>query len=135
MVSLIAMLSSGKGTWSQVSSLINCVKWDKVYLVCNEFAYENFEIDSNKALKLKINEKNTYEIFEKLSKFFKKDINDFEVAINISSGTGDEHMALVSAILKSGIGLRFVYVENKELKEFQLLDEKYVSQGDDDDGF
>ncbi|MCA9497463.1 MAG: hypothetical protein KC589_11070 [Nanoarchaeota archaeon] len=136
MVSLIAMLSSGKGTWGQVSSLINCAKWDKIYLICNDFAYENFDIDSSKALKLKIDEKNSLEMFDKLSNFFKKEIKDFEVAINISSGSGGEHMVLVSAILKSGLGIRFVYAENKELKEFELLNEKYVeSEEEEEDEF
>ena len=126
MVSLIAMLSSGKGTWAQVNSLIACAKWDKIYLICNDFAYEKFEIDSTKALKLMIDEKNPEKSFPKLANFFRKEIKDFEVALNLVSGSGMEHMALLSAVLKSGLGVRYVYCENKEVKEFELLDEKYV---------
>ncbi len=123
---LIALVSSGKGTWSQVSNLINNVEWDGVYLICNDFAYENFDINPNKALKLKFNEKDLQSSFDSLSKFFKKEINDFEVALNISSGTGMEHMVVLSAVLKSGLGIRFVYFEEGEVKEFELLDEKFI---------
>ena len=35
---LIALLSSGKGTWSQVSGLMNYGEWDKVILIGGDFA-------------------------------------------------------------------------------------------------
>ena len=130
MVSLIALLSSGKGTWGHVNSLMSCAKWDKIYLVCNDFAFENFE--SKGAVKLKFDEKNPIESMNKLAKFFKKEIKDFEVAINLSSGNGLEHMAVLSSVLKSGLGIRLVYCENKELKEFEILDEKHIPQDDYD---
>ena len=132
MVTLIAMLSSGKGTWGQVSSLINSNKWKNIYLICNEFAYKTFEISPNKAIKLQINENNPEEIFEKLSPFFKKQIKDFEVAVNISSGTGAEHMALLSALLKDGLGLRFVYLKDNEVTEFKILEQEYKPQDEDE---
>jgi len=130
MVTLIALISSGKGTWGQVLSVINSYKWDNIYLICNNFSYDNFKIDPNLAIKLKFDEKNLIKSFNKISDFFKKNIKDFEVAINLYSGNGMEHMILVSSILKSGLGIRFVYCENKELKEFKLLEldeiEEYV---------
>ena len=128
MTSLIAIVSSGKGTWQQVSSLIKNKKWTKVYLICNQFAYENFNIDANLALKLRIDEDNPQNNIKALSTFFKKEIKDFEVAINLISGSGMEHMAILSAILKSGLGIRLVYVQNNQVKEFELLDEKYIPQ-------
>ncbi len=132
MVSLIAVLSSGKGTWAQVNSLIACAKWDKIYLICNDFAYEKFEINPSKVLKLKIDETHPEKSFPKLAAFFKKEIKDFEVALNLVSGSGMEHMVLLSAILKAGLGVRYVYSVGNELKEFELLDEKYVP---DEEGF
>lgn len=131
MVSLIAMVSSGKGTWAQISALINNEKWDKVYLVCNQFSYEKFEISPNKALKLQIDDKHPEKTFPKLAEFFKKDIKDLEVAVNLSSGTGQEHMAVLSAILKAGLGVRFVYPYGNEVKEFEILDEVYIPEEED----
>lgn len=131
MTSLIALLSSGKGTWGQVNSLMKLGNWEKVYLICNDFAFENFDADKNKCVKLKFDEKNPNESFRKLSDFFKKEIKDFEVALNISSGTGIEHMAALSAVLKSGLGIRFVYPDRDEIKEFEILDESFKIEEDE----
>lgn len=128
MVSLIAVVSSGKGSWKQISSLINGAEWNKVYLICNEFSYENFSISPNKALKLKFNEKNPEESFPKLAEFFKKQVDDIEVAVNLTSGTGQEHMSVLSAVLKAGLGVRFVYFDEDQVKEFEILDEVFVPQ-------
>ncbi len=128
MVALIAMVSSGKGTWGQISALLSNQKWDKVYLLCNDFSYEKFEISPDKALKLKFDENLPEQSFKKLAEFFKKEIKDFEVALNLSSGTGMEHMIVLSSVLKAGLGVRFVYAKEKEIKEFEILDEVFVPQ-------
>lgn len=130
MTTLIAMLSSGKGTWGHVNSLIGLREWDKVYLICNDFSHENFEVKSQNIIKLKIDEKNIEKSLRILSGFFKKEVRDFEVALNLVSGSGIEHMIVLSSVLKAGLGLRFVYSENNEMKEVELLDEKYVPQED-----
>ncbi|MBI5390426.1 hypothetical protein HZB02_02985 [Candidatus Woesearchaeota archaeon] len=44
-------------------------------------------------------------------------INDFEVAVNIISGNGREHMALLSALLKVGLGLRLVVYTKEGIVE------------------
>lgn len=131
MVCLVAMLSSGKGTWGQVSSLISSQNWDKIYLVCNEFAYDNFDVNSQKIIKLKVDETRPLEIFSKLSKFFRNEVKDFEVAVNINSGSGIEHMAVISSLLKSGLGIRFVYFKNNRVCEFEILDEKFIPEFDE----
>lgn len=104
---LVALLSSGKGTWGQVSGLIKQGEWDKIILVGGSFAkdfksekeFEFIQIDQDKKLvELK------KEIYEKL----KGKINDTEVALSIASGDGKEHMALISAILSLPAGVRFV---------------------------
>lgn len=129
MVSLVALMSSDTGNWKQVAALINCTKWDNVYLICNDLAYSN--IDLKGVTKYKFDETNPINSIFELTKIFKTEISDFEVCINLSSGTGIEHMSLVSSVLKSGLGLRFVYCENNKVKEFEILDEKYVPQDDD----
>ena len=59
MTSLIACLSSGKGTWAHVSKLIEEQEWDSIFLVTNDFGVQNFKpekkvnyilIDSSKYL-------------------------------------------------------------------------------------
>lgn len=132
MAYLIALLSSGKGTWAQVNSIMKSTEWEKIYLVCNDFAYTNFEVDPTIATKLKFDEKYPNKAFPILAKFFKKEIKGFEVALNLSSGTGAEHMMVTSAVLKAGLGLRFVYFDMNELKEFEILEGSYTTDEDDD---
>ena len=127
MTTLIISVSSGKGTWSQVSSLINAHNWEKVIVICNEFSYDKFEISPSKALKLKLDEKNPQDSVKNLSNVLTKEVKDLEVALNISSGQGFEHMILLTAILRAGLGPRFIYYENKEIKELELFDGPFIT--------
>ncbi|MFH1711352.1 MAG: hypothetical protein ABH840_03505 [Nanoarchaeota archaeon] len=104
---LIALLSSGKGSWAQVAGLINKGEWDNIILLGDSFAekfttdkkHEFIKIDTNKKLvDLK------QEILDKL----KGKIKGTEVALSIASGEGKEHMALISALLSAPVGVRLV---------------------------
>src|SRR3989344_3891917 len=50
MPTLVACLSTGKGTWGHVSKLIETHPWDKIFLVTNEFGKENFTKNSKTEL-------------------------------------------------------------------------------------
>ncbi len=103
---LIALLSSGKGTWAQVSGLIKQGEWDKIILLGDDFAkqftsekkFEFIKIDLNKKLK---------DLKEEFSQKLKGKIDGTEAALSIASGDGKEHMALISALINLPIGIRF----------------------------
>jgi hypothetical protein len=104
---LIALLSTGKGTWGQISGLIQKGEWEKVIVVGPAFAkefmvqgesFDFIEFDPNKNL---IQLKKEFEL--KLKGKF----NNLEVALSIASGNGKEHMALQSALLSLPVGVRF----------------------------
>lgn len=103
---LIALLSSGKGTWAQISGLMKYGEWDKVILLGDEFAkqfthekqFEFIKIDLNKKLK---------ELKDEFKDKLKGKINGTEVALSIASGDGKEHMALISALINLPVGIRF----------------------------
>lgn len=103
---LIALLSSGKGTWGQVAGLINKGEWDNIILIGSNFASgftsskksEFIEVDLNKKL---------IDLKEELLKKLKGKISGTEVALSIASGEGKEHMALISALLSLPVGVRF----------------------------
>jgi len=44
MVSLIACLSSGKGTWAHVNEVINKEEWEQIFLITDDFAVQNTAI-------------------------------------------------------------------------------------------
>ena len=103
---LVALLSTGKGSWGQVSGLMKYGEWDKVILLGNDFAkkftsdkeFEFISVDLNKRIK---------DLRDEFSKKLKGKINGTEVALSIASGEGKEHMALISALLNLPVGIRF----------------------------
>jgi len=103
---LVALLSSGKGTWGQVAGLVNRGEWENIILIGSEFA-EKFSVDKkHEFIKINTNQgiiEMKQEIMEKL----KGKIQGTEVALSIASGEGREHMALISALLSLPVGVRF----------------------------
>jgi len=103
---LVALLSSGKGTWGQVAGLINRGEWENIILIGSEFA-EKFSTDKkHEFIKIDTN-KNLRDLKEEISKKLKGKIKGTEVALSIASGNGKEHMALISALLSMPVGVRF----------------------------
>ena len=104
---LVALLSTGKGTWAQVAGLLTHGNWDNVILVGDNFSKQfthekNFEfIEVNLSQRLK-------DLKDEFSQKFRGKINGTEVALSIASGDGKEHMALISALLSLPVGVRFV---------------------------
>jgi len=102
---LVALLSTGEGTWAQVAGLIKQGEWDKIILIGSDFArkfqtekpHEFIEITTNRISDLK----------EELKSKLQGKISGTEVALSIASGDGKEHMALISAILSIPAGVRF----------------------------
>ncbi len=103
---LVSLLSSGKGTWGQVSGLMKYGEWDKVILLGDDFAkdfkhdkkFEFIKVDLNKKLK---------ELKQEFSEKLKGKIDGTETALSIASGDGKEHMALISALINLPVGIRF----------------------------
>lgn len=102
----IALLSSGKGTWAQVSGLIKYGEWEKIIILGDEFAkkfttekpFEFIKVDLNKKLK---------DLKDEFSQKLKGKFEGTEVALSIASGDGKEHMALISALINLPVGIRF----------------------------
>lgn len=103
---LIALLSTGDGTWGQVSGLMTYGEWDKVILLGNDFAkkfthqkpFEFVNVDLGRKIR---------DLKEEFMKKLDGKINGTEVALSISSGDGKEHMALISALINLPVGIRF----------------------------
>ena len=103
---LIALLSSGKGTWAQVSGLMKHKEWEKIILLGDDFSkdfkhekpFEFIKVDLSKRIK---------DLREEFSQKLKGKLEGMEVALSIASGDGKEHMALVSALINLPVGIRF----------------------------
>ena len=116
MADLIAFLSTGKGTWGHVSALIKSEEWSKIYLLTNDFGKEKFTPnEKTELIELNMNG-SAEEIRDEIIKNLKEKLSG-EVGVNFISGSGKEHMALVSALIKLGIGFRFVLSGEEGIKE------------------
>lgn len=103
---LVALLSTGKGSWAQVSGLMKHGDWEKIIILGNDSSkqftsekeFEFIQIDLDKKVK---------DLKEEFLKRLKGKFQGSEVALSIASGDGKEHMALISALINLPIGIRF----------------------------
>jgi len=111
MTELVACLGAGKGTWNEVAKLVAAESWTSIFLVTNNFGRENFA-QKFPAIKAEFVLVDDFAPAEQLVDAIRKGlygkIIDTEIAVNMSSGSGNVHMALISALLKLGLGMRFV---------------------------
>ena len=122
MTSLIACLSSGKGSWAKIYNIINGAVWEKVFLITNDFGKEKFEVKKGvELIVLDLDKSPDILSDEIIAALHDRDLGS-EIAINLSSGSGDEHMALLSAVLKLGVGIRLVFAQNGKVEELKLFD-------------
>ena len=114
MTSLIACLTTGKGSWAQVNQLIRSQPWNLIFLITNDFGKQNYTPDAttkDKTTMIVINDQLAlHEIISHMVTALQNKITDLEVAVNMISGSGKEHMALLAALIKCGYGFRLVGV-------------------------
>ncbi|MFH0869818.1 MAG: hypothetical protein V1866_02065 [archaeon] len=117
MTELVACVSTGKGTWLPVIKLINSEAWSRIFLISTAFAREKFQTDRKVEFIVIDPEKPLKTIVEDICKGLNKKLFGPEVALNLSSGTGKEHMAIISAVLRQGVGIRFVSFSGSSVEE------------------
>jgi hypothetical protein len=117
MTSLIASVGAGKGTWSHLQQVIEKQEWENIFLITDEFGKENFKT-SKEASYIIINQNSFLEnLVEDIKAQLQNKILDTEVAVNFISGSGKLHMAILSAVLKLGLGIRQVALTPEGVKE------------------
>ena len=102
---LVALISSGKGSWGQVAGVINQGEWENIFLIGNDFA-KKFTSDKDFEF-IETKTSGIADLKEEISNKLKGKIKGTEVALSIASGEGKEHMALISALLSLPVGIRF----------------------------
>lgn len=117
MTSFIACLTSDSGTWEHVKRVIDNGDWDNVFLIANEDAANDFKCSKEIELITIDSKKLLPELSRDIKQSLDGKIKDFEVAVNFISGSGKEHMAMMSAVLKLGFGIRLVALTKEGVKE------------------
>ncbi len=116
MTDLVACLSSGKGSWGHVNRLIQDQEWENIYLITNNFGKENFHPEKNVNFILIDTNQGIKEMKEIIHNELKDKLKN-DVALNFISGIGKEHMALLGALLKMGIGIRLLVLTKDGIEE------------------
>ncbi len=114
MANLVACLGSGQGTWAQVMKVVDSPSWEHVFLVMPVFFAEKFQNVKKNLTVIKINESDDIPV---MSAHIQKELDGklfADVGVNLISGSGKEHMAVLSALLKLGCGIRLVAFTEKE---------------------
>lgn len=116
MTDLVCCLSTGKGTWIEVTKLINYYDWRNIFLITNDFGKEKFTSEKPiKFILVDIN-KGTESVKKTIQEALEGKVSG-DVALNMNSGSGLEHMAMLTAMINLGVGLRFVIPTDTGIKE------------------
>lgn len=113
---LVAFIGKDKENWGQISALVNRMDSKKILLIKDKSAEgfpsndkcKVFSVDTSKSL---------FEMKTEIQDNLRKELtNEFEVALSIASGTGKDHMALVSALLSIPVGIKLVAYTKEGVK-------------------
>jgi hypothetical protein len=109
---LIATLGIGKGTWGHVGRLMQ-EEWDKVILMSNEWTKERFSHEKEVEWIL-VNSRSS---IDTMVDEIKDNLDKLEnVHINLTSGSGKEHMALLFALKSKNIPYGLCYLTRDGIK-------------------
>ena len=103
---LIALLSTGKGSWAQVAGLMTHGEWDKIIILGDDFAKQFAHDKKFEFIKVDLSKKLVW-LKDEFKEKLKGKVDGTEVALSIASGDGKEHMALISALINLPVGIRF----------------------------
>jgi hypothetical protein len=116
MTDLVCCLSTGKGTWIEVAKLINNNDWRNIFLITNDFGKEKFSSEKEVKFILVDVNKGMESMKNTITEALKEKVSG-DVAVNFVSGSGKEHMALLSAMMGLGVGMRFIVAADSNIKE------------------
>jgi len=117
MASLMTCLGAGKGTWVPVIQLMESTTWENIFLIMPEFFADKYMPKTGNITKIVIDDTKEIDV---LAEEIKKEIDGKvfgDLALNIGSGGGKEHMAMIASLLKAGCGFRLVIMKDNQMKE------------------
>lgn len=112
---LVASVGLDKESWGQVTGLINHGTWDKIILIKNKLALD-FTVPEGIDVIYVDTTTPLFDLKQDLIQKLKPLLSEFDACVSIASGTGKEHMALVSALLGIPTGIRLVAFTKKGIE-------------------
>lgn len=113
----VAFVGNDQETWGQITALLNRLEYDTAVLVVAKQAAGYPTNEKTQIINID-SEQSMSALRDELASKLKKVIGgEFEVMLSLASGTGKEHMALLSALLNLPVGVKLV-VYTKEGVQF-----------------
>ena len=118
MTDIVLCLSDEKSL-SHLKRLVKDAEWGKVFVITTEACRKNFgdDFEGKPQFICADFSKPVAELIKDLEKSLEGKFSDFDVALNIVSGGGKEHMAILAAVLRTGVGIRLVAVTKDGISE------------------
>ncbi len=117
MTDLIACLSENEKGRIHIQKLVEGENWTQVFLVTTESSKKGFSCEKEVQYVIIDMQSPASEMIKSIQKQLHGKLNDLEVALNMVCGSGKEHMALLSALVKMGMGIRLMAVTKEGIKE------------------
>jgi hypothetical protein len=118
MTDLVACVGTGKGTWTGVFRLAAMPEFESAFLIVNEWTKNTLKMDNPKIKLIMVSDTQpTMPMRDSIIAQLKGQVRGFEVAVNMDSGTGKEHTAMITALMRLGLAFRFVVFENEKMEE------------------
>ena len=117
MTDLVAVVSSGPGTAKHVENVTRGLDWGRVLLVVPAGSPTPFPLGETTELIPMDFSQPIQHVIEQLVASLKPKISGTEVGLNLISGDGKEHMAVLSAILRCGVGFRLIALTKEGVTE------------------
>ncbi|MBI2142034.1 hypothetical protein HYU15_00915 [Candidatus Woesearchaeota archaeon] len=117
MTDLVACLGTETKAWEYARRLIEGEAWGQVFLIADADGENSFKCKKEVLFVTADTKLLLPQLTEQVRKMMGNKIADTEVALNLALGTGKEHMAVISAILKLGLGIRLVAYTPEGVRE------------------
>ncbi|MDD3178082.1 MAG: hypothetical protein PHR26_01045 [Candidatus ainarchaeum sp.] len=108
MKTFLGVLSTGKGTWGQVAHIVDNTDYQEVYLISNEWAQDKFSCSKKVNWIIIDPRKGFSEILGDIEEQFPKNLT--EIDLNIHSGSGKEHSAILAILQKKKIKFNIITI-------------------------
>jgi hypothetical protein len=114
MKTIMITLGVGKGTWGKAKRVCS-EEWDKIVILGNEWAQDTFKADFAYDWIVLDENKDSCQLVEDISSQLPA---DGDIYINLSSGSGREHNALVAALVSNDVSFRMACLGDNGVRIF-----------------
>ena len=110
----VANLGVGQGTWGHVARILSDQQFEKVFLIATEWVKEKFSLQKDVEWILINNRAG----FEFIKDAIKSKLPESELVVSLVSGSGKEHMALLTAIKEKSLSFSLVTLTGDGIKYY-----------------